>query len=76
MNGRRYRLVSGAVGTQSLSIATRCRIAATKADSGSSGSASRRAERCSRSAFASGRNVHTEPSAQRYAFSPSKISCA
>ncbi|MDQ0987247.1 hypothetical protein QFZ71_004530 [Streptomyces sp. V2I9] len=43
---------------------------------GSSGMASRAAERWKRRALASGRKEATEPSGWRYAFSPSKISCA
>ena len=47
-----------------------------KVSTGSSGMASRRAERWKRWALASGRKVATEPSGWRYAFSPSKIACA
>ena len=36
----------------------------------------RSAELVSRAAFASGRKDTIDPSAHRYAFSPSKISCA
>ena len=76
MNGRRYRLVSGAEGTHEASMPTSCSRAAMKSASGSCGSARRAAERCRRRAFSSGRNAQTEPSACRYAFSPSKISWA
>ncbi|MDR6172086.1 hypothetical protein QE359_003115 [Curtobacterium sp. SORGH_AS776] len=65
MNGRRYRLVSGAEGTQSTSVRTSSRMESTKVSTGSSGSASRRADRWKRLALASGRNVQTEPSACR-----------
>ncbi|CPU67063.1 Uncharacterised protein [Mycobacteroides abscessus] len=51
-------------------------IEPTKSSTDSAGSARRCAERAKRAALASGRNVHTEPSAWRYAFMPSKISCA
>lgn len=76
MKGRRYRLVSGSEGTQSPSTAISCRSDSTNSSVGSSGSARRTAERWRRRAFASGRNVQMEPSACRYAFIPSKISCA
>ena len=75
MNGRRYRLVSSPDGTQARSVATSASMAPRKSASDSSGSASRRAERVNRAALSRGRNVHTEPSAWRYAFMPSKISC-
>ena len=67
MNGRRYRLVSPvpAGGTHASSTSTSARSDATKSSVGSSGRARRRALRCIRSALASGRNDHTEPSACR-----------
>ncbi|KIX77950.1 hypothetical protein SF12_11245 [Streptomyces sp. MBRL 601] len=76
MNGRRYRLCSPSPGTQSRSARTSWVTDSRKTPAGSSGRARRRAERAKRSALASGRKVHTEPSGCRYAFMPSKISCA
>ena len=65
MKGRRYRLASPPVGTQSTSVRTRASIEPRNASSGSSGSARRRAERANRVALASGRNPHTLPSSCR-----------
>ena len=76
MNGRRYRLESSPEGTQSRSAFTRAAMAPRKSSSDNGGSASRWADRANRAALACGRNVHTVPSACRYAFIPSKISCA
>ena len=77
MYGRRYRLVSpsSADGTHASSTVTSARRAAMNSSSGTCGSASRSALAVNRAAFRSGRNAHTEPSACRYAFRPSKISC-
>lgn len=65
MKGRRYRLCSGSVGTQSRSCWTSSSTALTKASAGSSGIASRRAEAWKRAALASGRKVAIEPSGWR-----------
>ena len=51
MNGRRYRLCSARVGTHAASVRTSRSIASTKICVGSSGSASRLAERWKRAAF-------------------------
>ena len=77
MNGRRYSDSSPpAGGTQSLSTAISWRSDSRNTSSGSSGIAIRRAEDRIRAALASARNDTIDPSAQRYALSPSKISCA
>ena len=76
MNGRRYRLYSSASGTQARSCVTSSSMARTKASSGSSGMAIRRADKLNLAAFAQGRKVAIRPPACRYAFVPSKISCA
>ena len=76
MKGRRYRLCSGALGTQLASAQTSASMLARKSAASSTGSASRRAERPIRAAFRSGRNNQTLPSGCRYALSPSKTSCA
>ena len=62
MNGRMYRAMSGAVGTQARSCASSVSIASTNACSGSAGMAIRCADRLSRAALAYGRNVRTSPS--------------
>ena len=75
-NGRRYRLFPSPPGTQSRSWPTSSSRARTKVSSGSSGMAIRRADRLNRAALASGRNMVIDPLAWRYAFRPSKNSCA
>ncbi|SKY90278.1 Uncharacterised protein [Mycobacteroides abscessus subsp. abscessus] len=76
MNGRRYSDSSPpAGGTHALSAASSARSDSMKSSTGRGGIARRSAERCSRSALASGRNAAIEPSGCRYAFRPSKTSC-
>ena len=65
MNGRRYRLCSAALGTHAASAAISASMLPRKSSCASTGSASRRAERAIRSAFFSGRNSQTLPSACR-----------
>ncbi len=62
MNGRRYRLCPSAAGTQARSRATSSSIARTNASSGSSGIASRTADRLNLAAFACGRKATIRPS--------------
>jgi hypothetical protein len=76
MNGRRYRLASDWVGTQARSTSISLSIEARNTSSGRCGIDIRSAERWNRRAFSSARNSANPPSAQWYAFSPSKISCA
>ena len=76
MNGRRYRLCPSAAGTQSRSWLTSSSMDRRNAASGSSGMASRVADRLNRAALACGRKATIGPPPCRYAFSPSKISWA
>ncbi len=67
MNGRRYRLCSAPpplpLGTQARSAAISPSMLARKSSVCRTGNASRCADRAIRSAFLSGRNSHTPPSA-------------
>ena len=65
VKGRMYRLVSGRLGTQARSTSTSARTACTKSSTGMRGMHSRSWVDCRRSAFFSGRNSCTRPSAQR-----------
>ena len=65
VKGRMYRLVSGALGTQSSSTLTSALTACTKSSTGMRGMHSRSWVDCIRSAFFSGRNSCTWPSSQR-----------
>src|SRR5690625_7201238 len=65
MNGRRYSEDPGVEGTHSTSVLTRVSIEARNISSLISGRARRLAEALMRAALASGRKVHTDPSACR-----------
>ena len=76
ISGRRYKACRGLSVSHCASARTSMSIEERNSSSGSSGMASRAAERANRAAFRSGRNTAIEPSACTNAFIPSKITWA